>query len=61
MVEKPSEFRETGDHLMTAARKSEKVAKVGGMKVSDLKLLSRRNLNATDIPKIYVNANYITL
>ena len=46
---------------MTAARKSEKLAKVGGMKVSDLKLLSRRNLNATDIPKIYVNANYITL
>lgn len=39
-MEKPSEFREMGDHLMTAARKSAKLAKVEGMKVSDLKLLS---------------------
>ena len=59
-MEKLSELREMGDYLMNAERKSEKLAKVGGMKISDLKLLSRRNLNATVIPKIYVNANYIT-
>lgn len=39
-VEKSSEFREMGEHLVTAARKSEKLAKTGGMKISDLKLLS---------------------
>ena len=39
-MEKLSELREMGDYLMTAERKSEKLAKVGGMKISDLKLLS---------------------
>lgn len=34
-----TEFREVGDHLVTAA-KSEKLAKVGRMKISDLKMLS---------------------